>query len=239
MKLIYQKNTLHNGSPLHYSAQPICDHGKNVLGYEVCTTIHGLHVEKFVSEASPELLLNVLISQMNFVKYYSYDDDKYWSFNLDPRILYKSNLVDELVLHTQNLPFSCVLEITENHELPEKGITEATLAKLKSNGSKIFLDDFGSAYSNVEVLNSYDFDGLKLDKSLLLNVSSDKNSHANLEKLFNLIVNSQFECVVEGVETSQELEILTRIGFSRFQGYFLGKPFQFADLFVESRKLSD
>ena len=115
---------------------------------------------------------------------------------------------------------------------------KAALAELKANGSKIFLDDFGSAYSNVEVLSRYDFDGLKLDKSLLLNVSSDKNSQANLEKLFNLTANSQLECVVEGVETRQELEILTRIGFSRFQGYFLGKPFQFADLFVESRKLN-
>ena len=132
------------------------------------------------------------------------------------------------------LPSDINVFVTSDRE----DVKKATLAKLKSNGSKIFLDDFGSAYSNVEVLNSYDFDGLKLDKSLLLNVSSDNNSHANLEKLFNLTANSQHECVVEGVETSQELEILTHIGFSKFQGYFLGRPIQFADLFVESRKLS-
>ena len=230
MNVIFQRNTPPNGSPVHYTAQLICDQSQNVLGYEVCATVPGIRVDKVVTEASPELLQETLISQINFVKYYSNDHDTYWSFNLDPRILFKRNLVDELVFHIQNLPFRCVLEISENHELPEKKITDAAFAKLKSNGSKIFLDDFGSKYSNMEAFNSYDFDGLKLDKSLLANVSSDANSRANLEKLFDLTSNFQLECVVEGVETSQEMELLTGIGYCRFQGYLLGKSMPLLDV---------
>ena len=159
MVITFQKNTLHNGSPVHYTAQPICDQSRNVLGYEVCATVPGSRIENLVREASPELLLDLLISQINFVKYYSNDHDTYWTFNLDPRILFKRNLVDELVFHTRNLPFRCVLEITENHELLEKKITEAAFGKLKSNDCAIFLDDYGSSYSNLTAINTYDFDG--------------------------------------------------------------------------------
>ena len=120
MNVLFQRNTLPNGSPVHYTAQPICDQSQNVLGYEVCATSPGLHIEKVVSEASPEFLLDLLISQINFEKYYSNDNEKYYPFNLDPRCLCKRKFVDELVRHTQKIPFCCVLEITENHELPEK-----------------------------------------------------------------------------------------------------------------------
>ena len=120
MNVIFQRNTLPNGAQVHYTAQLICDQSQNVLGYEVCATVPGIRIDKVVTEASPEFLLDLLISQINFVKHYSNDNEKYYSFNLDPRILFKRNLVDELVRHTQNLPFCCVLEITENHELPEK-----------------------------------------------------------------------------------------------------------------------
>ena len=77
-----------------------------------------------------------------------------------------------------------------------------------------------------------------LDKSLLLNIASDATTLANLETLFDLTSNSKLECVVEGVETRQEMELLTHIGYCRFQGYFLGHPVGFNHLFEEFGKFA-
>jgi EAL domain-containing protein (putative c-di-GMP-specific phosphodiesterase class I) len=79
---------------------------------------------------------------------------------------------------------------------------QESLRILRSMGLKVALDDFGSGQSSLSYVHQLSLDKIKIDRG------------------FNL----KFDCVVEGVETAEQVEIIGRLGCSTMQGYFFSKP---------------
>lgn len=94
---------------------------------------------------------------------------------------------------------------------------------------KIALDDFGSGYSSIGYLSKYDFDKVKIDRSLVLNLDN-KNGRELFRLTAKLVKITGAETVAEGIETERELEFMAEQGIDLIQGFYFYKPMPFDDI---------
>ncbi len=116
------------------------------------------------------------------------------------------------------------LEITESVFLKSSNYIIEKLEKLKEAGIRVALDDFGTGYSSLSYLSELPISTLKIDKTFIHNYfESDKNMilTSTIIKMGHAL---GLELVAEGVETEAQLELFTRIGCDRIQGYLVSKP---------------
>lgn len=131
-------------------------------------------------------------------------------------------------------------EITESVILNERINLENIITKIHSFGSTVSIDDFGSGFSNLSMINKVDFDYLKLDKKLFVGKSYfDDNSKRILEMVCKLIKSLGKKTICEGVESKKQVTFLKSIGCDYIQGYYYSKPCEkeeFAKQFEENKK---
>ncbi len=121
-------------------------------------------------------------------------------------------------------PAKVQLEITESVLLDDAELVGGTVARLRAMGMRIAFDDFGTGYSSLSYLQRYPVDVLKIDQSF---VRGDENVASNAEFIKTIVAMGRtlrVKVVVEGVETSQQLEMVRALGCSSAQGYFFARP---------------
>lgn len=117
-------------------------------------------------------------------------------------------------------------EITEDLLIQDEVTTGSVLKELRELGVKIALDDFGSGYSSIGYLSKFEFDKVKIDRSLVVNLKH-KNGREMFRLTSKLVRTSGAEIVVEGVETQEEADFVVEQGIHLVQGYFHYKPMPF------------
>ena len=124
-------------------------------------------------------------------------------------------------------------EITESIMINEGENINATFSVLHDLGISVSIDDFGSGYSALGYLNKYPFDRIKIDKSLIDNISPHNIGGANVvNAAVNMAHASGIQTIAEGVETQEQLDVLIALGCDQVQGYLLGRPVP-ADVFEQ------
>lgn len=116
------------------------------------------------------------------------------------------------------------LEITETALLGEDGVTRDNLVALAEAGFTITLDDFGTGYSSLANLRRFAVDKIKIDRSFVQNIDTDKEAEALVEAIVRLGLAMKLDIVAEGVETEAQRQRLIECGCHQFQGYLLGRP---------------
>ncbi len=116
------------------------------------------------------------------------------------------------------------VEITESALTENSGLLEKTMDVLRGSGYKIWLDDFGSGYSSLNVLKDYQFDVLKIDMKFLAGFGSNEKAAPILINIVDLTKQLDMISLTEGVETKEQYEFLGKIGCNRAQGYLFSKP---------------
>jgi diguanylate cyclase (GGDEF)-like protein len=115
-------------------------------------------------------------------------------------------------------------EITETAIMKDIVAASSVLSELSEVGFKIALDDFGSGYSSFEYIDQLPLNKIKIDKSFVRKVPHSAPSRAIVAGVLALCRNLDLQCVLEGVETEDELTILTPLSPQIIQGYLFGKP---------------
>lgn len=135
----------------------------------------------------------------------------------------ESVLLDILQKH-QIEPFRLHLEITESAytENPKQIID--VVGRLRRRGFIIEMDDFGSGYSSLNMLNELPIDVLKLDMKFIQNETAKPFNQGILQFIISLARWMNLQVVAEGVETKDQLERLRAIGCDYVQGYYFAKP---------------
>jgi EAL domain-containing protein (putative c-di-GMP-specific phosphodiesterase class I) len=116
------------------------------------------------------------------------------------------------------------LEITESVLLQKDEANVAKLRQLRSMGVAIVLDDFGTGYASLSYLRMFPFDKIKVDQSFVARMPTESSSAAIVCAIVGLAKNLGISTVAEGVETSQQYELLRLAGCDEMQGYLFGKP---------------
>ena len=117
-------------------------------------------------------------------------------------------------------------EITEtvNPSESEKATIRKNIEYLREKGFSFSLDDYGSGYSSISYLADTPFTLIKLDKSILWNAMKNKRHTIVLSSCINLVKQFGMQCVAEGVETPEMVQLLKDYGCDFFQGYHYSKP---------------
>lgn len=116
------------------------------------------------------------------------------------------------------------VEFTETAYIDRQDILSETIEQLKEYGFSSSMDDFGSGYSSLSLLQALNFDVLKLDKSLLGRGINDLRTNKIIANIIAMTRDLDMEIIAEGVETRQELEMLRRLKCNIVQGYIFDKP---------------
>ncbi len=134
-------------------------------------------------------------------------------------------MLDGLVKKYDIAPELLELEITESAYTENAEQMIATVSKLKELGFVVGMDDFGSGYSSLNMLNELPIDVLKLDMRFIQNAGLDKKSTVNI---INFVVGlskwMRIPVIAEGIKTKEQSTFLRAIGCRRGQGYYYAKP---------------
>ena len=149
------------------------------------------------------------------------------SVNVSRADIYNADLPDILqkILRKYNLPPERLhLEITESAYTKNPAQIIDTVSSLRKLGFIIEMDDFGSGYSSLNMLNEMPIDILKLDMHFMQSETAKPNSRGILQFIIGLARWMHLRVVAEGVETKEQLDRLTEIGCDYVQGYYFAKP---------------
>ncbi|WP_019678349.1 putative bifunctional diguanylate cyclase/phosphodiesterase [Ruminococcus flavefaciens] len=151
------------------------------------------------------------------------------SVNLSRRHLSDMDLLQRIVdiVDKHNVPHEYIeIELTETTTDVEFKDLKRTISGLQKTGIATSVDDFGIGYSSLNLIKELPWNVLKLDKSLLP-VNSTDNSDQKVVMFKYLIAMAQemgLECIAEGVETKEQVQLLTENRCSLAQGFYFDKP---------------
>lgn len=148
------------------------------------------------------------------------------SVNISPIQLKRSDFKDNLLnsCAKYSVPPSLLeIEITEGTLMEICKDKIEVLNELMESGINIALDDFGTGYSSMNYLITLPVNTLKIDKSFIDNIENYKNK-AVIESIVSLSKSLKYKIITEGVETRDQLDVLTDLGCNIIQGYYFSKP---------------
>jgi len=98
------------------------------------------------------------------------------------------------------------------------------IERFRELGFPVWMDDFGSGYSSLDVLQDIPFDLIKFDMSFMRKLDEGERGKIILTQMMKMASNLHVDTICEGVETEEQVRFLQRIGCSKLQGYFFSKP---------------
>jgi len=150
------------------------------------------------------------------------------SINVSPiQFLHKDNIIKQWLTFLKKHQISSQninLEITEGLLLDANNFVNEQLKLLADNNISVSMDDFGTGYSSLSYLKKFDIDYLKIDKSFIDNLASDKNDQALCQAIVVMAHQLGMQVIAEGVETEEQHKLLIQAGCDFLQGYYFAKP---------------
>lgn len=172
-------------------------------------------------------VLNTVFSTLkNWQQNYSFDG--VISVNISPMQLKQPNFIEIIrnLLIKYNLnPGSVEIEITEGIMIDNMEEAVDKLGILKNMGLRISLDDFGTGYSSLSYLQMLPLNTLKIDKSFINGITEKNGVQANItNSIITMVTKMGLKTIAEGVEKTEQLELLKDFNCHIVQGYLRGKP---------------
>ncbi len=150
------------------------------------------------------------------------------SVNLSGKQFAQARMVDDVgqaLKESGVAPGRLRLEITESVVMENAPSAMAMIDQLRELDVKIDIDDFGTGYSSLSYLQRFEVDHLKIDRSFVSNIGSDKGENKEIVRtIVTLAKHLGMDAVAEGVETPYQLETLRELGCQRVQGYLFAEP---------------
>ena len=132
--------------------------------------------------------------------------------------------IEALLRDTGVSPENLELEITETSIMNDPQRAIRTLNRIRDLGVQFAIDDFGTGYSSFAYLTKLPVTCIKIDKSFVQNIQSDRDSSVIVKSIIDLAHNLGLKVVAEGVESSEAMELLRKFRCDEVQGYYLCRP---------------
>ena len=155
------------------------------------------------------------------------------ALNLTAQDIASPKFLEQIALHINVSEFPAhrlTFEITETALMPNLEKAKEKLLALKKMGASIAIDDFGTGYSNFLYLRQLPIDYLKLDKSLLTDAVDNGQANIILRAIIAMANALNVRIIAEGVEHSQQLEMLKKEGCDIIQGFLRARPMSSSEL---------
>lgn len=150
------------------------------------------------------------------------------SVNVSPRTFFDTSLERVLLKACERYdisPNSLELELTEGTALSNLTMTRGVMERLREQGFRMAMDDFGVGYSSLSNLSLLPFDTIKLDRSFIAN--PDPRTRRVFPSIVSLVRSHEMNLLIEGVETIEQLDMVQDSGCRYIQGFYFSPPLPF------------
>jgi len=211
--------------------QPIVDKNKNIIKYEALVKL----IDEDGNAISPYFFLDVAKKSRYYLEITKRVIDKSIDKMLQTNIAVSINLTLEDIEDIEMRNFilkkiytlpdisKLTFEIVESEDVRENKIVTNFLKKLKQKGALIYIDDFGSGYSNFDYILKLNPDGIKIDGSLIKNILEEKNSEIIVKTIITFAKEMNIKIIAEYVENEKIFNKLKEMGVDYFQGYYFSE----------------
>ena len=154
----------------------------------------------------------------------SWPDSVGVSVNVSPVQIERGDLVSEISSALRDSacdPNRVIVEITESALV--RNVTPA-LSQVRDLGVRIALDDFGVGYSSLGDVQHFPLDIIKLDRRFISALRAGARAEAIVDAVVRMANALELQSVAEGIETSEQLEVVSRLGYTFVQGFHLMRP---------------
>ena len=127
------------------------------------------------------------------------------------------------------------IEVTESVIGSNFEFMKEQVERFQALGFQVWMDDFGSGYSSLDVMQSIRFDLMKLDMRFMERFDEGEESRIILTELIKMAIGLGIDTVCEGVETREQADFLKEVGCTKLQGYYYCKPLPFEDVLERYR----
>ena len=162
------------------------------------------------------------------------------SINFSQHSLAQQDFVERLnaICRKYDIP-SSLLEVEITGESYRNGSLDlhSLIGRLRQSGFIVALSDFGSENANLSLLTSVEFDVLKLDRTMIYNITRDARARAFVESIAQICRKLEIRLVAEGIETEEQMEELRKCGVELAQGFLFSKPISMEE--YEEKYLSE
>jgi EAL domain-containing protein (putative c-di-GMP-specific phosphodiesterase class I) len=162
--------------------------------------------------------------------------------NVPASVLQRPDFVAHLRRHLPNHPRfpGLIVEITEDEAISDPELAREVAVQLKLYNVHVSIDDFGSGYSSLARLKELPFAEVKLDRSFVSGCSQDRTKRAMCEAVVDLARRFHITSVAEGVETTDDLQVLVDVGYDVAQGFLFARPMVSDDFIklIETRAIN-
>lgn len=117
-----------------------------------------------------------------------------------------------------------VFEVVESEEIDDNQHLTNIIDYYRQEGFRVALDDLGSGFNSLKLINTIRPDFIKLDMELIRNIDSNDYKKVVVENLINIAHKLDIATIGEGIETQQERDVLSQLGTDYLQGFYFGKP---------------
>ncbi|MGF1769731.1 EAL domain-containing protein [Enterovibrio makurazakiensis] len=149
------------------------------------------------------------------------------AINISPQQIRKSGFVEDVKATIDEAGFDTnrlELEVTEGVLLSQQKYVKDVIEELHSMGAVLSMDDFGSGYSSLSYLLRFPFDALKIDREFVDGITDVEINETLATAVISMARGLNMRTIAEGVETQEQLEMLTSKGCDLAQGFYLSRP---------------
>ena len=149
------------------------------------------------------------------------------SVNLSRNDFLQCDMVEEISRRVEEAGYTpdvLRIEITESAFVANQEILGNEVKRFHEKGFKVWMDDFGSEYSTLNLLEELDFNLIKIDMKFMRNMAVGEKNHIIVSNAIRMIRELGSGTLMEGVETEEQEKMLQEMGCGLLQGYLFNKP---------------
>jgi len=147
--------------------------------------------------------------------------------NVSPRQFLDAHFIEHVDSIFQSHPEAAGkldLELTEGVLLRNPDHAKNLMEKLAAQGMHLYLDDFGTGYASLNYLKHLPLHALKIDRSFTQEIVASQQERAIVSSIINVATGLNLGVVAEGVESEEQVQIMSDLGCGQFQGYYFSRP---------------
>ena len=219
--------------------QPVMDNNGNVLGAESVVRWNNPKYENLTPSSFLDVLertsliykLDVYVWELVAKKLHEWKErgfaDRFISVNVSSKDKFFIDIIktfSELIKKYDISPQNFKVEIRETAMLENPEKTIAIFSQLKKLGIKVYIDNFGTGFSSLNVLKDFIADGIKMDTSFLSESKVSGKNKIILQTMISMSSDLGMEFIAKGVESENQMLALSKMDCKLFQGFYFSKP---------------
>lgn len=182
------------------------------------------HIEAFFDSLDYPQHLEILTWQLEIKERFWASTECRMSINVDNALIETEEQRATFLDVVSRFPTPSTFEFTETHPMPPVQTSNRLLRDVRDLGHLTALDDFGTGLNGMSLLTDYDFDVVKIDRSLVFDIT-DRIEKQKTVKLINQMLNVLGKRhVVEGIDDEEVYRLLKKAGFTTYQGFLFFRP---------------